>query len=139
MIWMLCTYMFSKNMGRTHYLKVMGEGGAFSETFVKYLQLMWQVSVGSLFSVRLDASVGVSKTVMLISRIVLGAGFVFGSVWGMVKEKVGSVGATGVFCALLYYSLSAFRAAAVLCDRVLDCNPDVCLRFAKCVVIYKSA
>lgn len=87
MVWMYLTYTSGKEMGQTHYLNEMGEGGAFGDTFVKYLNLMWQVSAGTLFAVRPDGSKGLAEFVANASKVVLAAGFLFGCVWSIVKKQ----------------------------------------------------
>ena len=85
--WMLFTSLCGKGMGGGGYVKEMGYDGGFAEVFVKYLEMMWQVCVGSLFTVRQDGPEGLAKAIMVCSKVVLSGGFLFGCVWGMVKKQ----------------------------------------------------
>lgn len=83
-IWMLGTILHWRSAGGTHYLKELGAGGAFTDTLVKYLELIWQVAFSSLFSVTSKENI---QTLWGLSKILAAAGFVFGVIYGLCKRR----------------------------------------------------
>jgi hypothetical protein len=86
LLWMLAMVLEMKKGGSTHYLKEMGETGAFGPTFARFLNMTWQTGFYTLlippFKTQEDMDI-----VFNLSKLFVFCGFSFGVVYGLIKRK----------------------------------------------------
>jgi hypothetical protein len=85
-LWMLGTFLNWSTVGEAHYLKSLGGRSGGKIVFVEYIELLWQVSISSLFMLRPTASEDSFKSLFALSKVLAGAGFVLGMIYGLIKR-----------------------------------------------------
>lgn len=86
-LWMLLTVLNWQSQGTTHYLKELGSMGAFKDTFVKYLVLVWRVGFYPLLVPPPVSTKSTFDIFFYISQILVAGSFIFGSLYGLCKRQ----------------------------------------------------
>jgi len=93
-VWLAGTVL-QQGMGTTHYFKVFTKeyreqfvGDVAAKTgFVKHANMLWQVGFYQLFVPNPQSGEAFAKTLMNLSKFFVLAGFLFGSVYGLLKRQ----------------------------------------------------